>query len=140
MQLTENFRLHEFTYSPTAEANGYDNRASVAVVANLQALCKMVLQPLRNHFNKPVKVTSGYRCLELNRKLGSKDSSQHRTGNAADLIIPGVQLKEVFEYIRTSLPYDQLLLETNKKGSQWIHVSYLPTGNNRKQNNGDYRA
>lgn len=140
MKLTENFSLHEFIYSPTAEANGFDNRASVAVVANLQALCTNVLQPLRNHFNRPVKVTSGYRCLELNRKLGSKDSSQHRTGNAADLIVTGVPLLEVFEYLRTTLPFDQLLLETNKKGSQWIHVSYLPNGYNRRQANANYKA
>lgn len=140
MQLSENFRLEEFTTSPTAIANGYDNRASVAVVANLKALCENVLQPLRNHFNKPVKITSGYRCLALNRKLNSKDSSQHRTGNAADLIIPGVPLQEVFDYIRTTLPYDQLLLETNKKGSQWIHVSYLPHGYNCKQAIDNFKA
>lgn len=140
MQLTEHFRLHEFTDSPTAKANGYDNRPSVSVAANLKALCINVLQPLRNHFNRPVKITSGYRCLKLNRKLNSEDTSQHRTGNAADLIIPGISLKEVFEYIRTSLPYDQLLLETNKKGSQWIHVSYLPNSYNRKRTNDNYKA
>lgn len=99
MQLTRNFNLNEFTYSPTAEANGYD----------------------------------GYRCLALNRKLNSKDSSQHRTGNAADLIIPGIPLKDVYEYIRVKLPYDQLLFETDKKGTQWIHVSYKKNGYNRKQ-------
>lgn len=140
MKLTENFRLHEFTDSPTAEANGWDNRASVAVVANLQALCKNVLQPLRNHFNKPVKITSGYRCLELNKKVGGENSSAHLTGNAADLIIPGVELKEIFEYIRENLRFDQLLLETNKKGSQWIHVSYYANRYNRKRANPNYKA
>ncbi len=133
MQLTRNFNLNEFTYSPTAEANGYDNRPGVAVAANLKALCENVLQPLRNHFNLPVKITSGYRCLELNKKIGGKNNSQHLTGNAADLIIPGIPLKDVYEYIRVKLPYDQLLFETDKKGTQWIHVSYKQNGYNRKQ-------
>lgn len=133
MQLTKNFTISELTYSVTAEANNIDNRPGVAVVANLKAVCENVLQPLRDHFNKPVKITSGYRCLELNQKIGGKYNSQHLTGNAVDLIIPQVPLKEVYEYIRITLPYDQLLFETNKKGTQWIHVSYLPNGYNRKQ-------
>lgn len=140
MQLTENFSLEEFTTSPTAIANGFDNRASVPVVANLNALCENVLQPLRKHFGKRVKITSGYRCKELNTKIGGKPDSQHLTGNAADLIIPGIKLEEIFEYIRTTLPFDQLLLETNKKGSSWVHVSYLPHGYNRKQAIKNYKA
>lgn len=133
MKLTKNFTINELIYSVTAEANGIDNRASIAVVSNLKALCENILQPLRDHFNKPVKVTSGYRCLELNQKIGGKHNSQHLTGNAADIIIPDVPLFDVYEYIRTKLPYDQLLLETNKKGTQWIHVSYLANARNRHQ-------
>lgn len=133
MKLTKNFTINELIYSVTAEANGIDNRASVSVVANLKALCENVLQPLRDHFNKPVKVTSGYRCLELNQKIGGKHNSQHLTGHAADIIVPGVPLLDVYEYIRTTLPYDQLLLETNCKGTKWIHVSYQKNARNRHQ-------
>lgn len=140
MKLTENFQLSEFTYSPTAEANGIDNTPNMAVIANIKAICENILQPLRNHFAKAVKITSGYRCVELNKKIGGKYNSQHLTGNAADLIIPNVPLLEVFEYIRNNFPFDQLLLETNKKGTQWIHVSYLRHGYNRKQTRSDYKA
>lgn len=133
MKLTKNFTINELIYSVTAEANGIDNRASVSVVANLKALCENVLQPLRDHFNKPVKVTSGYRNKELNAKIGGKPNSQHLTGHAADIIVPGVPLLDVYEYIRTTLPYDQLLLETNCKGTKWIHVSYLANARNRHQ-------
>lgn len=133
MKLTKNFTINELIYSVTAEANGIDNRASVSVVANLKALCENVLQPLRDHFNKPVKVTSGYRSKELNAKIGGKPNSQHLTGHAADIIVPDVPILDVYEYIRTTLPYDQLLLETNCKGTKWIHVSYLANARNRHQ-------
>lgn len=133
MKLTKNFTINELIYSVTAEANGIDNRASVSVVANLKALCENVLQPLRDYFGVPVKVTSGYRSKELNAKIGGKPNSQHLTGHAADIIVPDVPILDVYEYIRTTLPYDQLLLETNNKGTKWIHVSYLANGRNRHQ-------
>ena len=123
MKLTDNFTINEMTYSVTALANKIDNRPSVEVIANLKGLCENVLQPLRNHLGCSVIITSGYRCPALNRKVGGKPNSQHLKGQAADLVVPQKNLREVFDYIKNNLPYDQLLYEFNKT-DKWIHVSF----------------
>lgn len=140
MKLTENFTIQELTYSVTAEANKIDNRPSVQVVANLKALCENVLQPLRNILGCPVLITSGFRCAELNKKIGGRPNSQHLTGFAADFVVPGKTLKEVFQIIKTKLPYDQLLYEYSKDGLCWIHVSFRNDGRNRRQAIDNYKA
>lgn len=139
MNLTKNFTIHELTYSVTAEANKIDNRPSVQVIANLKALCEKVLQPLRDYLRCSVIVTSGFRCAVLNKKIGSTVNSQHLTGQACDFIVPQKDLKDVYNYIKHNLPYDQLLYEYNKK-DKWIHVSYRSDGHNRKQAFDNYRA
>ena len=132
MKLTDNFTINELTYSVTAAANNIDKRPSVEVIANLKALCENVLQPLRNHLGCPVIVTSGYRSPELNKKIGGKQNSQHLKGQAADFVVPQKNLEDIFSYIKNTLPFDQLLLETGKAG-KWIHVSFCSNGYNRRQ-------
>ena len=134
MNLTKNFTLEEMCYSETALVNRIDNLTSTRfVIDNLKELCAKVLQPVRNKFGT-VRVSSGYRCLKLNRKLGSKDNSQHTKGQAADIDkIGNATLRQVFDYIKNNLDFDQLLFETNSKGVTWIHVSYVSKGNNRHQ-------
>ena len=139
MKLTDNFTINEMTYSVTALANKIDNRPSVEVIANLKGLCENVLQPLRNHLGCSVIITSGYRCPALNRKVGGKPNSQHLKGQAADLVVPQKKLKEVFDYIKNNLPYDQLLYEFNKI-DKWIHVSYCSNKSNRRQAIDNYAA
>lgn len=139
MRLTQNFTINEFTYSVTAEANKIDNRPAVQVIANLKALCENVLQPLRDYLGVPVKITSGFRCAVLNKKVGGCSNSQHLMGQACDFIVPQKNLKEVYNYIKYNLPYDQLLYEYNKK-DKWIHVSYKSDGRNRKQAFDNYKV
>lgn len=139
MKLTENFTINEMTYSVTAMSNKIDNRPSVEVIANLKALCENVLQPLRNHLGCAIIVTSGYRCSELNKKIGGKPNSQHLKGQAADFVVPQKKLKEVFDYIKNNLPYDQLLYEYNKT-DKWIHVSFCSNKSNRHQAIDNYAA
>lgn len=139
IKLTENFTLDEMVYSVTAEANKIDNRPSVQVIENLKNLCENVLQPLRDYFKTPVIISSGYRSIALNRKIGGVVNSQHLTGNAADIIMPTQKLGVVFDYIKNNLSFDQLLLEHNKNGDRWIHVSYYPK-NNRKMSIDNYKA
>lgn len=139
MNLTQNFTINELTYSVTANANKIDNRPSVQVIANLKALCENVLQPLRNYLGCPVKITSGFRCAVLNKKIGGAINSQHCVGQAADFIVPQKNLKDVYNYIKYNLPYDQLLYEYNKS-DKWIHVSYRSDGHNRKQAIDNYKA
>lgn len=137
VKLSKNFDSNEFTYSVTAQANRINNAPSIEVINNLKALCENVLQPLRDYLNSPVKITSGYRCKELNTKVGGKSNSQHLTGNAADFITPYKNLKDVFNYIKNNLVYDQLLYEYNSKGDIWVHVSYV---RNRMQAIDNYKS
>ena len=135
MKLTENFSLLELTKSQTAERKGIDNTPSTEHQENLKSLCESILQPVRDHFSKVVTISSGYRSPELCTAIGSKITSQHAKGEAADFEIFGVSNKELADYINENLDYDQLILEYWKKSdpnSGWVHCSYT-NGSNRKQ-------
>ena len=135
MKLTENFSLLELTKSQTAERKGIDNTPSTEHQEHLKSLCEMILQPVRDHFSRVVSVSSGYRSEALCLAIGSKTTSQHAKGEAADFEIFGVSNKELADYIHENLEYDQLILEYWKKSdpnSGWVHCSYT-NGNNRRQ-------
>jgi len=137
VRLSKNFDSNEFTYSVTAQANKINNAPSIEILNNLKALCEGVLQPLRDYLGCAVKITSGYRCKALNTKVGGQPNSQHLYGQAADFIVPSKNLKDVFNYIKNNLVYDQLLFEHNSKGDVWIHISYVK---NRMQAIDNYQA
>jgi zinc D-Ala-D-Ala carboxypeptidase len=135
MQLSTNFSLPELTKSQTAERKGIDNTPSPTHQDNLKLLCMHVLQPVRSHFNRVVSVSSGYRSEELCFAIGSKITSQHAKGQAADFEIYGLPNKELADWINETLNYDQLILEYWKEedpNSGWVHCSYKSEGN-RKQ-------
>ena len=127
--------MEELTKSQTATRKGIDNTPSPTHQANLQLLCTSILQPIRDHFSQVVTVSSGYRSQELCLAIGSKTTSQHAKGEAADFEIFGVSNKELADYIHEHLEYDQLILEYWKESdpnSGWVHCSYSE-GNNRNQ-------
>ena len=128
-QITENFTLEEMFRSETAERRHIDNRPPKDIEENLTYLVKNVLQPLRDHFGVPIRVTSGYRSPALNRAVGGSSSSWHAHGCAADIQIPSgrVSMKEVFEYIYHNLPYTELIAEgIDRKGQvSWVHVALV---------------
>lgn len=132
-QLTPNFSLEEMCASSTAKAKHIDNTPPPHVVVNLVYLCLYILQPLRNHTKKPVHVNSGYRCPELNKAVGGVSNSQHEKGEAVDIHLSGNKKEDdaMFAWMRDNLPYDQLIMEHNKSGVYWIHVSYKADGSNR---------
>ena len=135
MQLSKNFNLVEMTKSQTATRKGIDNTPSAEHQGNLQSLCMHVLQPIRDHFSQVVTVSSAYRSPELCLAIGSKTTSQHAKGEAADFEIFGVSNKELADYINENLEYDQLILEywtESDPNSGWVHCSYSE-GNNRNQ-------
>jgi len=135
MSLTKNFSLIELTKSQTAERKGIDNIPSAEHQENLKSLCEMILQPIREHFDCVVSVSSGYRSPELCVAIGSSTKSQHARGEAADFEIFGVSNKDLADYIDENLDYDQLILEYWKESdpnSGWVHCSYT-NGSNRKQ-------
>jgi len=129
MKLSTNFTLEELTISQTALRNNIDNTPDKEEIENLKKLCINILQPLRDDFELPLVVSSGFRSKELSSLVGSKITSQHCSGCAADFIIPGVDNKKVFKHIVENLPMDQAILEyyTEENGG-WIHVSYVPNG------------
>ena len=135
MKLTENFSLLELTKSQTAERKGIDNTPGPEHQENLKSLCTHVLQPIRDYFSRVVTISSGYRSPELCTAIGSKITSQHAKGEAADFEIFGVSNKELADWINENLDYDQLILEYWKESdpnSGWVHCSYS-AGNKRKQ-------
>lgn len=132
MKLSKNFSLDELTKSQTALRMGIDNEPTPGDLYNLSQLCDNILQPVREHFGKPVTISSGYRSVALCEAIGSSAKSQHAKGEAADFEIMGIDNKEVAVWIRDNLDFDQLILEFYKDGepsSGWIHCSY--SDNNR---------
>ena len=135
MQLSENFSLLELTKSQTATRKGIDNAPSPEHQENLKLLCAHILQPVRDRFERVVSVSSGYRSEELCLAIGSKITSQHAKGQAADFEIYGLSNRELATWIKENLNYDQLILEYWKKedpNSGWVHCSY-DVNVNRKQ-------
>jgi zinc D-Ala-D-Ala carboxypeptidase len=137
MNLSANFSLHELTKSETALRHDLDNTPSETEIENLRLLCEKVLQPVRDHFGKGVKVNSAFRSLAVNAAAGGVQGakpSDHTRGMAADIEIPGVANADLAQWIMDNLEYTQLILEFYTSGipdSGWVHVSYDP--NNLKK-------
>ena len=138
MKLTAIITLDELTKSQTAERKGINNNPSPEQIENLKALAVNILQPIRSHFDKPLIISSGFRCAQLCVEIGSSVNSQHVADDdaaAADFEIPGVDTRELARGIRDNLEVDQGILEFYKDGeptSGWIHCSYS-RNKNRQQ-------
>ena len=129
MQLTSNFSLKELTVSDTATRLGLSNVPTDDVVANLKVLAENILQPVREHYGKSVKVNSGYRAPEVNAAVGGSKTSDHCKGQAADIEITGVANGDLAQYIADNFKFTQVILEFYTQGvpdSGWVHVSYDP--------------
>lgn len=139
MKLTEHFSLEEMLRSDIAIKYGIKNEPETPeeaeeVKKNLVAICTKILEPLREYMQQPIYINSAYRCKKLNKILhSSSPTSQHLTGSAVDIRITTVeQMNKMVGFIKT-IEFDQLIIEQNSCGSQWLHVSYNRTGKNRKQ-------
>lgn len=133
MKLSKNFTLGEMIQSQTAIRKGIDNTPNGDQILNLIDLCENVLQPLRDHIGA-IYISSGFRSQKLNVAIGGSTTSQHcaLNGAAADIDM-GEKNREIFEYIKNELPFDQLIWEFgNDECPSWVHVSYKE-GKNRKQ-------
>ena len=126
----KHFTIRELSHSDTAVARGIDNYPTAEAVSNLTNLVNNVLDPLRERYGKPIRVSSGYRSPTLNRSVNGATSSQHRLGEAADITVGDKdENQKLFEIIKQELPFDQVI---NEKDFSWIHVSYRE-GRLRKQ-------
>ena len=120
MNLTAHFTLEELTASETAERNGWDNIANEGEVANLKRLAGLLEQVKEVLAGKPIMISSGLRTKKVNDAVGSKDTSQHRIGCAADFKVPGMTPDEVVKAIVASgIGYDQVIREFDR----WTHIS-----------------
>jgi len=124
IKLSENFRLIEFVRSQTAIRLDIDNTPQFPHIHCLRVLCKYTLEPIREYFNKPIIISSGYRSPELNRAIGGAKYSRHIYGKAADFYIHNIPPQEIFNSIiqlqqNNLVDFETLILEFNS----WIHIS-----------------
>lgn len=117
MELSKHFTLQELTHSDTAVRKGIQNTPTPEQVENLKMVAS-VLEQIRELVGKPVKVSSGFRCPELNRAIGGSKSSAHMQGLAADIYVDGMPAKQLAIAIRDAgIVMDQLIYE-----GSWVHI------------------
>ncbi|MDQ6479773.1 D-Ala-D-Ala carboxypeptidase family metallohydrolase [Dyadobacter sp. LHD-138] len=129
-QITPHFTMEEMLTSQTAIRFRYSEQFTPPnnVKQSLTALCQHVLEPIRVALAKPIRVSSGYRCLRVNTKIGGARNSQHIDGEAADIQVLSMTVEELYQFIKAgNFPYDQLIQEFDS----WVHVSFGPR--NRRQ-------
>ena len=130
MNLSRNFTLSELIKSDTAIRKGINNNPNAEQIEKLKGLCENILQPVRDHFGR-VKVTSGFRSVDLCLAIGSSANEQHAKAEAADFEVIGTDNAELADWIYKNLEPDQLILEYYTPGepnSGWIHCSWIPEG------------
>lgn len=135
--LSKHVSLAEFCHSDTAKRRGIDNTIKdPAHLASAKLLCEKVFEPIREHFGVPIHISSGYRSAALNRAVKGSASSQHCRAEAMDIDADRygkVTNKEIFDYIREHLDWDQMIWEFgNDSQPDWVHVSFKATGNRRQ--------
>jgi zinc D-Ala-D-Ala carboxypeptidase len=136
MQLSQNLSLTEMIASESAKRKGISNQPTAEHIENMKVLAQHIFQPIREHFGKPIHVSSGYRSKDLNKAIGGSQTSQHSRGQAMDIDMDGSDIsnRDVFMFIKDNLEFDQLIWEFGTKGNpDWVHVSYNTNGNQRKQ-------
>lgn len=124
MNLSEHFTYDELTRSETAARHGFDNTPNEGEVDNLKRLAALLEEVKKAVGGKAVMINSGFRSKQTNDAVGSKDSSQHRLGCAADIRVPGMTPRQVVEAcIEAQVPFDQIILEFDS----WTHISVTNT-------------
>lgn len=138
MKLSEHLELAELIRSESAKRQGISNMPTPEHIENFKLLAEKVFEPIRVNFRCPIHISSGYRSKELNKCIGGSLTSQHCSGEAIDIdmdgSLQGITNKMVFDYIKESLEFDQLIWEFGSDSNpDWVHVSYESTGKQRKQ-------
>ena len=123
--MSKYFTIEELTHSTTADRRGIDNTIPDRLLPNITRLIDY-LDKVREEFGAPIRVSSGYRCPDLNEAVGGSDKSQHMQGLAADLVVP--DLPRLFKTIRKMGGFDQLIWEEPSTHRVWVHVSVAPKG------------
>ena len=134
MKITEHFSLSEVEHSETAKRLGIDNSVPDGLISNVKRMCER-LEQVRELFGQPIMISSFYRCPELNTKVGGSKTSAHMDGRACDFNVKWFNAENAFEKIKnSSIVIDQLIVESNSKGSSWVHFGIERDGEEpRKQ-------
>jgi hypothetical protein len=133
MKLSKHLELAEVIRSSTAKRLGIKNEPTSEHLSNLKLLAENIFEPIREHFGRPIFISSGYRSAALNKATkGASTTSQHSKGEALDIDMDGTEIsnKQVFDFIKNNLNFHQLI---NEFDYSWVHVSYSATGKQRKQ-------
>lgn len=135
-QLSKYTTLQEVIKSNMASVLQIQNIPNAEQIANLKLVCTEVFDKVREHFGKPIAITSGFRSPELNKRIGGAKNSQHLEGKALDIdgdTLGGVCNKDIFDFIKNNCTFDQLIWEFGTENApDWVHVSYNKEVN-RKQ-------
>lgn len=125
MNVTEHFTWREVEYSPTAEARGIDNTVPDSLRGNVLETAEHMEAVRRLLGNKPIRVTSWYRCPALNKAIGGSPRSAHMRGLAVDFKPTSMTLYHAFEALaKSDIPFDQLIEERTRDGAFWIHIGF----------------
>lgn len=127
MNLSENLTLSEVIRSESAKRYQITNMPTDEHLSNLKQLAKNIFQPIRDHFNVPIRISSGYRSAALNKKIGGAANSQHSTGQAIDIDMIGTEVTnaDIFNFAKDNLKFDQLIWEFgNDTEPDWVHISW----------------
>lgn len=133
IMLSPHFSLHEVLTTSHSDIDNWPTNPET--IQKLQYCCVNVLEKVRDHYGKPVRVNSGYRSPALNKKIGGSTTSQHMKGEAMDFEIDGIPNADICRWIESNLVFDQLILEFYTRGvpnSGWVHCSVVTTGNRRE--------
>ena len=131
MQISKHLSFEECTHSDLADQlKIINNNPNLSVIDNMKLLAEKVFEPIREHFNVPITISSMYRGLPLNNAVKGSITSQHCSGQAMDIDNSKPSNKEIFDYIKKNLEWDQMIAEFPEKGLiSWVHVSYSKTHN-----------
>jgi zinc D-Ala-D-Ala carboxypeptidase len=136
VKLSKHFSLRELTKSSVANRLRIQNQPGALETKNLQKVCNAILEPVRLHYGIPFSPSSGYRSPNLNKAVGSKNTSQHMKGQAVDFEVPGVRNLDLALWVKENCPFDQLILEffqADSPSSGWVHASFVSPQKNRKE-------
>ena len=136
MRISKHISYKEATQSQTATRKGISNDPDAYQLQNMQLLAEKVFEAIREHFGVPIAINSFFRSQKLNKAIGGASGSQHTQGRAIDIddTLGGVSNKQMFEYIKNHLDFDQLIWEFGDNNNPaWVHISYVSESENRRR-------
>lgn len=136
-KISPHISYNEATKSQTAERKGINNNPDDICLSNMMLVADKVFEPLREGLCVPLGISSFYRSEALNKAIGGAKNSSHTRGEAIDIdadMFGLVTNKQIFNYIKNNLEYDQLIWEFgDDKEPNWVHVSYVRDGNRNQR-------